>query len=136
MFVTTISEGASVLLLSDEHGAELVADAASFAGYECIDSDGVLVRQPGADVGREFSWNGLTITVTVSLPTEVVKSRYSVKPTSVSVLGSVTLDGVSYDLDSVLGKASYRCTAITSADPPGIDRVGNSVFYGCKNSSR
>ncbi len=66
-----------------------------------IVGEGAFVLPFSDELGREFSWNELMLTVTASLPLEVGISRYFVKSISVSVSGSVTLDGVLCDLDSV-----------------------------------
>ncbi len=63
--------------------------------------EGAFVLPFSDELGREFSWNELMLTVTASLPLEVGIFGYFVKSTSVSVSGSVTLDGVLCDLDSV-----------------------------------
>ncbi len=76
------------------------------------------------------------LTVTASLSAEVGISGYSVKSTSVSVSRFVTSDSVLYDVDSVMDEVFYRFTIITSAVPPGIERVGFSVFYGSRISIR
>ncbi|MBR4225917.1 MAG: leucine-rich repeat protein [Candidatus Methanomethylophilaceae archaeon] len=130
-FVTTIGGGAFALPFADEHGNALAADAVSLSGYEYINSDGVLVRQPGVEVGREFSWNGLTLTVTASLPAEVGISGYSGKPKNLVLSGPVELEGTVYDITSVMKNAFNGCKTLVSADLPGIERLDAQAFYGC-----
>jgi len=129
----TVSAKAFSQTFADEDGNALETSAESLAGYMYANSDGILVRQPGPEVGKEYSLDGLNYVVTVSLPAEVGITGYEGKPTSVSVTGPVTLDGVDYNVTSVMDKAFYRCTTLTSADLPGIEKVGNSAFYGCRN---
>ncbi len=119
------------MLFADEDGNALETNAESLIGYCYVNVDGTLVRQPGPEVGKEYSADGLKFTVTASLPAEVGISGYTVKPTSVSVFRTVTLDGIEFDITSVMDKAFYRCTTLTSVDLPGIERVGGSAFYGC-----
>ena len=132
-FVTTIGDGAFALPFSDEHGTELAADAAFLAGYEYINSDGVLIRQPGVELGREFSWNGLTLTVTASLPAEVGISGYLGKPKSLVLSGLVELEGTYYNITSVMKDAFKGCRTILSADLAGVERLDAQAFYGCSN---
>ncbi len=130
-FVSTVGEGAFALPFSDEHGNGLAADAASLAGYEYVNVGGTLVRQPGVELGREFSWNGLTLTVTASLPAEVGISGYSGKPKSLVLSGPVKLEGTAYDITSVMKNAFNGCKTLVSADLPGIERLDAQAFYGC-----
>ncbi|MBR6870185.1 MAG: leucine-rich repeat protein, partial [Candidatus Methanomethylophilaceae archaeon] len=130
-FVATVGEGAFAMPFSDENGNDLAADAASLAGYEYVNLDGTLVRQPGVELGREFSWNGLTLTVTASLPAEAGISGYSGKPRSLVLSGPVELEGAVYDITSVMKNAFNGCKTLVSADLPGIERLDAQAFYGC-----
>jgi hypothetical protein len=131
-FVKTVTENAfSPLTFSDENGDALAIEATSLAGYSYINVDGTLVRQPGPEVGKEYTSNGLKYTVTASMPAEVGISGYTGKPTSVTVSGTVNFDGVIYNVTSVMDNAFYRCRTLTSVDLPGIERVGTTAFYGC-----
>ncbi len=130
-FMKTVSANAFSQTFVDENGNDLETNAESLIGYTYVNVDGAFVRQPGPEMGKEYTLDGLKYTVTASMPAEVGISGYTVKPTSVTVSGPLTIDGVAYDVTSVMEKAFYRCTTITSADLPGIERVGTNAFYGC-----
>jgi hypothetical protein len=130
-FVATVGDSAFSLPFSDERGNMLSADAKSLAGYVYVNINGTLVRQPGVELGREFSWNGLTLTVTASLPAEVGISGYSGKPTSLVISGPVELEGTVYDITSVMKDAFKGCRTLISAELPGIERLDAQAFYGC-----
>jgi len=129
-FMKTVSANAFSQTFADGNGGTLSTNAATLIGYSYVNMDGTLVRQPGLEVGKEYSLDGLKYTVTASLPAKVGISGYTVKPTSVTVSGPVTFDGVAYNITSVMDKAFYRCTTLTGVDLPGIERVGTNAFYG------
>ncbi|MBR6871836.1 MAG: leucine-rich repeat domain-containing protein, partial [Candidatus Methanomethylophilaceae archaeon] len=132
-FVATVGGSAFDMPFSDENGTVLAADAASLAGYEYANVGGILVRQPGVEVGKEFSWNGLTLVVTASLPAEVGISGYSGKPAALVLSGPVELEGIVYNITSVMKDAFKGCRTILSAELPGIERLDAQAFYGCSN---
>ncbi len=134
-FVSTVGEGSFAMPFSDENGNELAADAASLSGYEYVNVGGTLVRQPGVEVGRELFWNGLTLTVTASLPAEAGISGYSGKPTSLVLSGPVELEGTVYDITSVMAYAFKGCRTLVSAELAGVERLEAQAFYGCSKLS-
>ena len=130
-FLSTVGGSAFSMSFIDEGGATLEATAESLRGYEYANIGGILVRQTGVEVGRELSWNGLTLTVTASLPAEAGISGYSGRPTLLVLSGPAEIEGTNYDITSVMANAFKGCRTLATADLAGVERLEAQAFYGC-----
>ncbi len=134
-FLSTVGGSAFSMPFVDEGRVALEATAESLRGYVYDNVGGTLVRQPGVEVGKELSWNGLTLIVTASLPAEAGISGYSGKPTSLVLPGQIEIEGDVYSITSVMTNAFKGCKTLVTADLAGVERLEAQAFYGCTKLS-
>ena len=102
---------------------------------------------------------GLKFTVTSIEPAECEVSGYSGEPVDVTIPSKVTISGKEYTVTSIVNRAFYGCSSLTSIDfgdnsqltsigggafrdcssltsielPSGVTSIGNNAFYDCSS---
>ena len=130
-FVSTIGSKAFSMEFADMFGNPVESTAENLRGYMYGNVNGVLVRQPNAEVGTIFQSEGLTYKVTATMPAEASITGYSGVLKRLTVPETRTVGNYTFDITGIADNAFKECRALRHVDLGSIEKIGTRAFYGC-----